>query len=176
MVTWAPPSTRAANTDPGSEPAVSVRRCATRRRASAKGVLGLCNTWMKRTRSCVQQPSRARRSAAPGSRGCTPGDGRLRVPSTATRQACCGSGDGQDRNRSWVRPRERRPSRRSRSTRAEQAPPSIGRGSLSKRPTSSTLGRSLSVRRCDGSVGCGSGSLQSKPRTNNRHSSRSRAA
>ena len=43
MVTCAPPSTRAANTDPGSEPAVSVKRCAIRRRASAKGVLGWCN-------------------------------------------------------------------------------------------------------------------------------------
>ena len=176
MVTWAPPSTRAANTDPGSEPAVSVKRCAIRRRASAKGVLGWCRTWMDRTRSWVQQPCRARRSAAPGSRGCTPGDGRLRLPSTATRQACCSSGDGQERNRSWVLPRERRPSRRSKSTRAEQPPPSSGCGSLSKRPTSSTLGLSLSVRRCDGSVGCGSGSLQSKPRTNNTHSSRSRTA
>ena len=147
--TCALPSTKAASRPPRSGPTCVQARPIT-------SILELV--------SRLQLPRAASRSAAPGSSGCRPADGRRSVPCTRTRQPCNGS-VGQGRRTSSVRPLWGRPSIHSTASRTEQDPDQR-RASLSTRPISCTSSGDPAMR-WTGSRELGEGAPQTRPRSSN---------
>ena len=133
------------------------------RRRSAIGVQARPITSILELVRRLQLPRAASRSAAPGSSGCRPADGRRSVPCTRTRQPCNGS-VGQGRRTSSVRPVTGRPSIHSTASRTEQDPPATG---IALHPSDQLHILRGSRNAMDRIQGLGEGAPQTRPRSSN---------